>query len=34
MNPVKAGYVSNPEDYIFSSANKDSPLKVMGIIVY
>ena len=34
MNPVKAGYVSKPEDYIFSSANKDSPLKVMEIIVY
>ncbi len=31
MNPVKAGFVSNPEEYAYSSANKDSPLKVLEL---
>lgn len=31
MNPVKAGFVAMPEDYLYSSANPDSPLKIMEL---
>lgn len=29
MNPVRAGWVNEPENYIYSSANEFSPLKVI-----
>ena len=29
MNPVRAGLVSEPENYIYSSANIFSPIKVI-----
>ena len=29
LNPVRAGLVNEPENYIYSSANVNSPLKVL-----
>lgn len=31
MNPVKAGFVARPEDYLYSSANPDGPLKIFEL---
>ncbi len=31
MNPVKAGFVLRPEDYVYCSSNPDSPLKVLEL---
>jgi REP element-mobilizing transposase RayT len=30
-NPVRAGFVSNPEDWRLSSASPESPIKVLDL---
>jgi hypothetical protein len=31
MNPVKAGIVNRPEDYAWSSANEEIPIRVLPL---